>query len=175
MKSVILLLFFSLSTVLSSVAQNQSKSESGSVDFEELPEVVLKRVGEDFSIYLPDRNPDANVRGLQQFFVAYDLGKDYEGYENYLVIMENEKGKLTATYNDKGKLIRVLEKYEDVRLPNDVIYAILKAFPGWGIVNDKYVYAQADGKISKKHYKVKIQNGSQTKRLTVTPTGEILN
>ena len=102
----------------------ESKTTSESLPIEELPEIVLKKIGEDFSVYLPDWNPDMDVRQLQKYFVAYDLGKDFEGYDNYLVIMRNAKGTLTATYNDKGKLVRVVEKYENVRLPSDVIYSV---------------------------------------------------
>jgi hypothetical protein len=38
----------------------------------------------------------------------YDsLWKDYEGAETYLLLMKTKDGSLSATYNDKGKLIRV--------------------------------------------------------------------
>jgi hypothetical protein len=40
------------------------------------------------SVYLPDRNADPKVRKLEDSFIAYDLGKNYEGYETHLVVME---------------------------------------------------------------------------------------
>jgi hypothetical protein len=54
---------------------------------------------------------------LEDSFIAYDLGKTYEGYETYLVYMEIKGGSLSATYNENGKLIRVDWKYKDVKLP----------------------------------------------------------
>jgi hypothetical protein len=50
------------------------------------------------------------VRTLEDSFIAYDLGKNYEGYETpkYMEI----KGSLSTTYNENGKLIRVIEKYK---------------------------------------------------------------
>ena len=123
--------------------------------------------GDDFSVYLPYKNPDLSIQNLQKYFVAYDLGKDYEGYETYLVMMKNEKGILTATYNQKGKLIRVVEKYENVTLPDDVIVAVLKAYPGWDIVEDKFHYTQADGDINRKEYLVKIKKDKKIKKLVV--------
>lgn len=170
MKAIILFLLVSSL----SFAQTKSTNQTDELDIEELPEVVLKKIGEDFSIYLPDRHPDKAVRQLQDEFIAYDLGKDYEDYNNYLVILRNNKGTLTATYNEKGKLTRVVEKYKDIKLPNEVIYSVLKAFPGWGFVDDKYTYTQSDGDVLKKQYKVKINNGKETKRLIVSPSGEIL-
>ena len=104
-----------LSISYSSFSQsNTTRSSNENLDIEELPEIVLSKIGDDFSIYLPDKNPDLSVRQLQKYFVAYDLGKDFEGYENYLVMMKNDKGTLTASYNEKGKLTRVVEKYENV-------------------------------------------------------------
>ena len=43
----------------------------------DLPAVVIKSAGKDFSVYLPDRNPDENVRALQQEFISYNLGIFY--------------------------------------------------------------------------------------------------
>ena len=123
MRTIVILILCCFS-LMSYSQSEESKTTSESLPIEELPEIVLKKIGEDFSVYLPDRNPDMDVRQLQDYFIAYDLGKDFEGYDNYLVIMRNAKGTLTATYNDKGKLVRVVEKYENVRLPSDVIYSV---------------------------------------------------
>lgn len=45
---------------------------------DELPAVVIKNAGKDFSVYLPDRNPDAKDRQMQDKFVGYNICKDYE-------------------------------------------------------------------------------------------------
>ncbi len=175
MKTLIITLLF-IGLTVSSYSQDKQKkvSEKGNVKIEELPAVVIKRIGSDFSVYLPDRHPDANVRDLEQMFVAYSLGKDYEGYETYLLIMESKNRNLTATYNEKGKLIRVVENYKNVRMPNSVIYSILKNYPEWTIVNDKYLYSQEEGDVLKKQYHIKIKKGNQTRKLTVNDKGEIL-
>jgi hypothetical protein len=34
----------------------------------------------------------------------------------HLLLMKTKDGSLSATYNDKGKLIRVVEEYKNVRL-----------------------------------------------------------
>ena len=176
MKAFIITLLFLGLTVSSYSQEKKTKQdkEQGLMKVEELPAVVIKRVGTDFSIYIPDNNPDKDIRNVQQKFIAYDIGKDYEGYENYLVLMETKNGSLSATYNEKGKLIRVVENYKNVRLPNEVIYSIYRKYPGYTIVNDKFLYTQEDGDILKKQYNLKINNGKNTKRLTVRPNGEIL-
>jgi hypothetical protein len=42
---------------------------------EELP-AVIKRIGADFSVYIPDNHPDKDVRRLEEKFIAYDIGTD---------------------------------------------------------------------------------------------------
>ncbi|MGH2666481.1 hypothetical protein [Flavobacterium sp.] len=173
MRLIIILFFLGVNTFSYSQSKTNSSS-NGNVDIEELPAVVIKSAGKDFSVYLPDRNPDSTVRKLQDNFIAYDLGKDYEGYELYLVTMQLEKGSLAATYNENGKLISVVEVYKNVKLPSAVIYSVYKAFPGWEIVNDKFLYTQEDGDVTKKEYSLKIKKDKETKKLIVNPNGEIL-
>jgi hypothetical protein len=175
MKSfIIALLLLGLTTTSYSQDKTKKDVEEGIIKMEELPAVVIKRVGTDFSIYLPDNNPDQDVRRMEEKFIAYDIGKDYEGYENYLLLMETKDGSLSATYNENGKLIRVVENYKNVRLPNEVIYSVYRTYPDWTIVNDKYLYTQEEGDILKKQYNLKIKKDKQTLRLTVRPNGDIL-
>lgn len=141
---------------------------------DELPAVVIKNAGKDFSVYLPDRNPDVRVRQMQDKFVGYNIGKDFEGHDEYIVLLEADESSLVATYNDTGKLIRVVEKYDNVKLPRSVIFSVYKSFPGWVIVKDKFLYTQADGDILKKQYNLKIKKDNDVKRLVVHPNGEII-
>jgi hypothetical protein len=150
-------------------------STEGTMNTVDLPEIVIKNAGKDFSYYLPDKNPDPSVRKLQNEFIAYNLGKDYEGFENYLVMFEVEKGILTATYDVNGKLTSVVEKYNNTQLPPPVIYSVYKAYPGWYIVNDKYLYTQENGDITKKEYNLNLKKDNKIIKLKVSPKGEILS
>ena len=144
------------------------------MDVINLPEIVIKKAGADFSVYIPDKNPDSNIKRVEEKFIAYDLGKDNEGYDEYLLVMQIKKGTLAATYDEKGKLIRVVENYKNVLLPSQVIYSVYKKFPGWTIVNDKFLYTQEEGDIIKKQYNLKIKKNKDVRRLTVRPNGEIV-
>lgn len=175
MKSIILT-FLLIGLSIWSYSQDKPKKDTqqGKMKIEELPAVVIKRVGSDFSVYLPDKNPDMNVRNMEEKFIAYDIGKDYEGNESYLLIMQSKKGSLAATYDENGKLTRVVEQYKNTRLPSEVIYSVYKNYPDWTIVNDKFLYTQAEGDVLKKQYNLKIKKGKETMKLTVRPNGEIL-
>jgi hypothetical protein len=175
MKSFIIILFF-FGFANNSYCQDKKSSDSdeGSLKLEQLPEVVIRSAGKDFSVYLTDKNPDASVRGLQEQFISYNLGKDYEGFDSYLVTMQTQNGSLAATYNANGKLTRVVENYQNVRLPSKVIYSVYKEFPGWQIINDKFLFTQEDGDIIKKQYHLKIKKNNEVRRLVVHANGEIL-
>jgi hypothetical protein len=173
MKSfIIFLLVFGFLT--SSYSQKKPPKEEGKMDVINLPEIVIKKAGADFSVYIPDKNPDSNIKRVEEKFIAYDLGKDNEGYDEYLLVMQIKKGTLAATYDEKGKLIRVVENYKNVILPSQVIYSVYKKFPGWKIVNDKFLYTQEEGDIIKKQYNLKIKKNKEVRKITVRPNGEIV-
>lgn len=159
--------------VFSPVVLGQGKQDV-ELSSDELPTVVIKNAGDDFSVYLPDRNPDQRVRQLQDKFIGYNLGKNEEGFDEFLVFFEGEDASLAATYNEKGKLIRVVEKYQNVKLPRKVIFSVYKEYPDWTIVQDKFLYTQKDGDVLKKQYNLKIKNGNQTKKIVVKPNGDLL-
>jgi hypothetical protein len=175
MKSLIIIALF-LGMYITTYSQNKTEvgNNEGKIKSIDLPEIVIKNAGKDFSFYLPDKNPDPSVAQLQSEFVAYDLGKDYEGFDTYLVFLKGEKGVLTATYDSNGKLTSVIEKYDNVQLPAPVIYSIYKAYPGWHIVNDKFLYSQEQGDVTKKEYNLKLKKDKETIKLKVNPQGEII-
>lgn len=172
---IIIALILGIHTVTYSQEKPTGGSYEGTMNTVDLPEIVIKNAGKDFSYYLPDKNPDPSVRKLQSEFIAYNLGKDYEGYDSYLVILEGEKGILTATYDVNGKLTSVVEKYTNTQLPSPVIYSVYKAYPGWQIVNDKYLYTQENGDITLKEYNLKLKKNKEVLKLKVNPKGEILS
>ena len=159
-----------LSVSIFAFGQNEANQE---LNPDELPAVVIKNAGKDFSVYMPDRNPDSKVREMQEKFIGYDLGK-VDGEQEYLVMFEAEGARLVATYNETGKLIKVVEKYENVKLPRSVIFSVYKQFPDWTIVKDKYLYTQADGDVLKKQYNIKLKKDNQTKNVVVKPNGEVI-
>lgn len=173
MKSlIIILLFFGFAST--SYSQDEPLKEDGDLEINKLPEIVINKAEKDFSVYIRDNNPDESVKKIQDKFVAYKIGKDYEGFEEYLLVMRLKKGSLTATYNEKGKLTHVVESYRDVVPPRTVMLSVHKAFPDWRIISDKLLYKQSDGNITENQYHLKIKKDKEVKKLIVRPNGEIL-
>lgn len=112
-----------------------------------------------------DETP-ARVKRLEQEVLKYD-NKDIRNlyddeYETYSVSFYVPEGKIIAAIDKNGKIIRTIEKYNNVRLPLVVTQAISKRFPNWGIVEDVYLINYHCKKDSiKQEYKVKLKNEDQ--------------
>lgn len=153
----------------------QEKTSDVFYESDELPAVVLKKAGEEFSVYYPDNtNPDSRVFELESSFISYNLGKDFEGHDSYLLVLEVEGGILSATFNGKGKLMSVVEKYENVKLPEKVRLNLAKIYPEWNLVKDKFYYTQRQGEVKKKVYKIIMKKDNKIKRIVIDHNGDII-
>lgn len=107
---------------------------------------------------LPNR-----VKKLQDEVLSYknvELSKLYDDeYETYKVSFYVPEGRIVAAYDKNGKIIKTIEKYDNVRLPLVVLQSISKRFPNWSVIEDVYYINYHSEKDSLKHeYKIKLQN-----------------
>ena len=164
---------FVLCLSLFSVSYSQDKKPEIS-KIEELPEVSISQVKKDISKYIPDNNPDAVVRNIQNEFLSYKLNDECKNFDEYLVTIENKEGSLVATYNEKGLLMGISEKYVNVELPREVIYSVYLSYPEWTIAKSKFEYSQQKGQILKKTYHLQLKKDNKTQNILVSSTGEII-
>lgn len=164
---------FVLSLSLFSVSYSQDKKPE-TLKIEELPEVSISQLKQNFSKYIPDNNPDAFVRDIQNEFLSYKVNDECKNFDEYLVTVENEKGSLVATYNEKGLLMYVSEKYVNVELPREIINSVYLSYPEWTIAKSKFEYSQQKGQILKKTYQLKLKKDNKTQNILVSATGEII-
>lgn len=164
---------FALCVSLFTTSYSQDKKVNKETKIEELPEVVIASKN-DFAKYIPDNNPDAVVRNTQNAFLSYKLDNDYKDFDTYLVTLESEKGSLVATYNEKGTLMSVSEKYVNVELPRELIKTVYLAYPEWKVTQSKFVYAQEKGQILKKAYLLKLKKNNKTQNILVSSIGEFI-
>jgi len=142
---------------------------------EELPTVVLKKAGEEFSVYYPDSsNPDSRVLELEKTFISYKLETEEDKLKSYLVLFELENGILSASFNENGKLISVVEKFDNVKLPELVRKSLAEKFPEWSLVKDKFLYVQKNGSVKIKEYKIIMKKENKIRRVVVNEDGVII-
>jgi hypothetical protein len=142
------------------------KSMAADFEKENIKKTELPNTNDAISdAYLPDEHPDAAVRELEKKFENHTiLKKDSEGSLNKLT-MQIERGTIVASYDSNHKLIGVNETYKNVKLPNIIVSAVQNEFPGWLITDSTYFYSQKNGIVTKKQYKLRIEN--QNKKLTI--------
>ncbi|MBT8254564.1 MAG: nicotinate-nucleotide adenylyltransferase, partial [Bacteroidia bacterium] len=73
----------------------------------------------------------------------------------------------------EGKVIRTVERFENVKLPAMVSLAITERFPGWTIKKDVYRVNYYDGD-STREYKVILTKGDETRRVKLDGYGKFL-
>ena len=102
------------------------------------------------------------VKILTEKVLNFEANKDElydDEYDTYRVSFFIPDGKVVAAYDNTGKILRTIEKYKNIRLPQGVLQAIAERFPNWAIIEDVYeVNYHCDKGITKKHYKIKLEN-----------------
>lgn len=131
----------------------------------ELPDAVIY-LNSDYLNAIDIENAPERVKKLEEAVLNYNNTAISDLYDDkkdtYLVSFNIPEGKIIASINKKGEIIRTLEKYNNVRLPLEVMQAISNRFPNWGIVEDVYLIKyHCDSDNLKKEYKVKIKNKDQ--------------
>ena len=96
---------------------------------------------------------------------------EYDFYEVYFIIPQ---GKILATYDDKGNIIRTAEKYKDIDLPKPVLLSVLKRFPNWSITKDVYLVKFREGELAKKKFKLTLKNGDKHIKVKLDADGNFL-
>jgi len=144
---------------------------------EELSEVVVEAVNYKYLNTTDNKVAAVPVKMLERKAAAYDVTtKDYyqDNYDYYSVSFVIPDGKLVAVYGPDGKILRTIEKFNNVQLPDAVRAALQDRFPGWEIIKDVYRIRYEDRKGALKNYKVKLQNGDKTMRVMMSEEGEFL-
>ena len=147
------------------------------VKTEELSEVVVMAVNYKYLNQVDNTEAAIPVKMLERKAAAYDVTtQDYyqDDFDFYTVSFYIPDGKLVAVYDSEGKIIRTIEKFNNVSLPNAVKKSVLKRYPNWTIVKDVYRVSYAETKGAKKTYKLKLKNGDKILRIKMNEDGEFL-
>lgn len=143
----------------------------------ELPEIKLVAVNYKYLDAAGDEDAAFPVKQLQQQVAEYDIKKANfyaDEYDFYTVNFFIPEGKILASYDRDGNLLRTAEKFKDVALPQAVRDAIGERFPNWSMTGDVYRVNYHEGKEVKKRYKVLLENGDQRMRIKTDEKGNFL-
>ena len=102
------------------------------------------------------------VKYLTNEVVNYETNSENwydDEFDTYKVSFFIPEGKIVAAYDKDGKIVRTIEKYKNVRLPQSVLEAVAEKYPKYAVIEDVYeVKYHCDKGIVKKQYKIKLKN-----------------
>ena len=143
----------------------------------ELPEIEIVAVNYKYLDAVGEEDVAQPVKLLEQRAATYDLkNSEYyqDEYDNYSISFYLPEGKILASYDRDGKLLRTAERFENVALPRAVIEAVAKKFPEWVISKDVYLVNYQDAKGATKRYKLVLENGDKRMRVKTDENGNFL-
>ncbi|MCM4151130.1 hypothetical protein DHD05_05955 [Arenibacter sp. N53] len=123
------------------------------------------------SLKVLDLQNQASRYNIQKSKV-YDFNSDKR--KTYVVSFKGENGRILATYNQSGKIIRASEYYSDLILPPAVRNAAFKEHPDWTLYGTKYS-VNFDGKNAKKKYQLQMKKNNEKENLNYNTDGRRLN
>jgi len=145
------------------------------LEVEEVPELVVSAVEEDFPDYaIIEYNalPVEYVEG--DVFINPNIDS-YADYDTFQIIMKEKGKELTATYDRDGNLLKTTEHFKNVALPYAVSKSIAKEYPNWKFEKDSYDMVQLGNGKAKKRYRVILENHGKKIHVHTNAKGKILN
>ncbi|MFN4764354.1 nicotinate-nucleotide adenylyltransferase [Gillisia sp. Q332] len=143
----------------------------------ELPEIEIVGVNYKYLDAAGEVDVAEPVKMLQRRAATFDLkNSEYyqDEYDTYFISFFIPEGKILASYNKDGKLLRTAEKFKDIALPKAVAEAVAKRFPGWTIAEDVYLVNYHEAKGASKKYKLLLENGDKRMRVKTDEKGNFL-
>lgn len=143
----------------------------------ELSEVNILALNSTYINKVIDKHAAQPVQSLERKAAAFNIlvsdiySKEFDSYE---VKFENEKGRITATYDIDGEIMRSYEKFKDVKLPRSVAESIVEKYPGWAIVNTTYLVNYRLNKDLSREYKVFLEKDKEKKMVKTDEIGNFL-
>lgn len=131
----------------------------------ELPEEVSGEFHKDPLTFMK------NKFDVQQFIAD----NEESGYHAYLVNFKSTKGFLVARINREGELLSSLQKFKDVRLPENARLQILSKYRDATIAGNTYFASTKGWDVHKAYFKIKIKEGNKTRRLRIDKDREMLS
>lgn len=164
--------FLSLTFLFSGISMNAMAQET-------LPPVTVVSLNYKYIKSVLDTSAAQPVRLLEQRAATYDVkNADFyeEDYEDFFVSFYLPAGRVLATYDKEGRIVKTAERFKNVALPSVVRQAVVKKYPGWAIAKDIYVvhYYSNDTKESTKTYKILLEEGTKRIRIKTNERGEFI-
>lgn len=119
----------------------------------------------------------AQIKDLQTTAGNYDVRTNpifSNSYGTYEVLFETTEGSIIAIYNDTGKLVNTIEKFNDVKLPEVIRKTLCKEYSDWKLNATSYRVNYCCHKPTRKVCHIQLKKGHKRVNLKIDCQGNIL-
>lgn len=144
---------------------------------EELSEVVVTAVNYKYLSSIDSKDTPIPVKLLERKVASYKIEKDdvfEDEYPFYTVSFYIPEGKIVAVYDEDGKILRTIERFKNLDLPDAVLKSIENKYPGWNIVDDAYLIEYSHQKGVNRTFKIKLKKRKKTLKVKLDEKGNYL-
>jgi len=142
-----------------------------------LGEVVITAMNYKYLSAVDNREAPIPAKLLEREAARFNAeGRDLyvDNFGTYNVSFYIPDGKIAALYDEDGNILKTIERFKNVQLPEEVQNAIAQRFPKWEIVKDVYEVKYTVKSGANKVYKMKLKNGEETIRVKLDEKGNYL-
>ncbi len=144
---------------------------------EELSEVVVTAVNYKYLSSIDSKVTPTPVKLLERKVASYEIKKEdifEDEYPFYTVSFYIPEGKIVAVYDEEGKILRTIERFKNLDLPEVVLQSLEKKYPGWKIVDDVYLIDYNHQKGVNRTFKIKLKKRKKTLKVKLDEKGNYL-
>ena len=141
-----------------------------------LPEIEITAVNYKYLNAVDSEDLALDVKLLQEKVALYDVKNSdlySDEYDTYKVDFFIPDGTILAAYDKNGKLLRTIEKYNNIKLPKNVLDAVYKRWPGWEMTKNIYRVTYNDNN-NKKIYSIKLKKHDQRINIKINAEGDFI-
>jgi uncharacterized ubiquitin-like protein YukD len=141
-----------------------------------LPEVEVTTQNYKYLDAVQNTPVPKTVEFLERYATKYDLKNSEYYYEKYFVSIYIPSGKILGVYDKEGNILRTVEKYQNVALPNIIAQSVKKNFSGWKMTKNVFlVHYHNEMGVMRKEYTIVLEKGNQGMRIKLDDKGVILS
>ena len=140
----------------------------------ELEGVVLKPPNFEYLASVQGKHTPATVKVLERKAAYYDVKESPvydDSYDAYEVFFSHSDGRVIATYDKDGQIVKSFEKFKDIPVPAPIRNTVYETFPDWTISKHTYVVSYYRNRSIEKTYHFQIRKGKEKKNLKMVWNG----
>ncbi len=144
---------------------------------EELSEVVVTAVNYKYLSSIDSKVTPTPVKLLERKVASYKIKKDdifEDEYPFYTVSFYIPEGKIVAVYDEDGKILKTIERFKNLDLPEVVLQSLEKKYPSWKIVDEVYLIDYNHQKGVNRTFKIKLRKRKKTLKVKLDEKGNYL-